>query len=73
MDSGTSDLRQVLSAHLDRATKAEKAIASYFLTNLQSLPFETAASLAHRIGVSEASIGRYCRTIGFQHFKALKA
>lgn len=68
-----SDLQQRLQASLATATNAEAAIASYMLTNLKSLPFETAASLAQRIGVSEASIGRYCRGVGFQHFKALKA
>ena len=67
------DLRDRLAASIDRATKAEAAIANYMLTNLKSLPFETAASLAQRIGVSEASIGRYCRGIGFPHFKALKS
>ncbi len=67
------DLRDRLSASMDHATKAEATIASYMLTNLKSLPFETAASVAQRIGVSEASIGRYCRLIGFQHFKSLKA
>ncbi len=72
MDSGTTDLRQVLMSNLDKATKAEKAIASYFLTNLQSLPFETAATVAGKIGISEATIGRYCRSLGFAHFKALK-
>ena len=72
MDCATSDLRQVLMAHMDRATKAEKAIASYFLTNLQSLPFETAATVAQKIGISEATIGRFCRALGFAHFKALK-
>ncbi len=68
-----ADLQQRLQASLATATKAEAAIASYMLTNLKSLPFETAASVAQKIGVSEASIGRYCRGIGFQHFKALKA
>jgi DNA-binding MurR/RpiR family transcriptional regulator len=68
-----SALQTRLQASLAAATKAEAAIASYMLTNLQSLPFETAASLAQRIGVSEASVGRYCRTIGFRHFKELKA
>ena len=58
---------------MDNATKAEKAIASYMLTNLQSLPFETASSVAQKIKVSEVSIGRYCRAIGFRHFKDLKA
>ena len=72
MDSGSTDLRQVLGASLATATKAEKAIASYFLTNLQSLPFETAATVAEKIGISEATIGRFCRSLGFEHFKALK-
>lgn len=67
------DLRQRLAESLTTATRAEAAIAGYFLNNLDSLPFETAASVADRIGVSEATVGRYCRAIGFQHFKGLKA
>ena len=54
-----SDLQQRLADSLATATKAEAAIAGFFLNNLQSLPFETAASVAGKIGVSEATIGRY--------------
>lgn len=72
-DAAGPALRQRLSDSLDRATRTEKAIASYFLSNFKSLPFETAASVAQRIGVSEASIGRYCRAVGYRHFKDLKA
>ncbi len=43
------------------------------MQNFKALPFETAASVAGKVGVSEASIGRYCRAIGFAHFKDLKA
>lgn len=68
-----SDLQRRLTDSLITATKAEAAIAGYLLNNLQSLPFETAASVAAKIGVSEASIGRYCRAIGYQHFKDLKS
>lgn len=68
-----SDLQQRLADSLKTATKTEAAIAGYLLNNLQSLPFETAASVAGKIGVSEASIGRYCRAIGYQHFKDLKS
>jgi len=67
-----ADLRRRLESSLAGATRTEAAIASYFLANLASLPFETAASVALRIGVSEASIGRYCRAVGFRHFKDLK-
>jgi DNA-binding MurR/RpiR family transcriptional regulator len=67
-----ADLRDRLSVSMDSATKAERQIAHYMLTNLRSLPFETAATVAAKIGVSEASVGRYARTIGFRHFKDLK-
>lgn len=68
-----SDLQHRLSYSMQTATKTEAAIAGYLLNNLQSLPFETAASVAQKIGVSEASIGRYCRAIGYKHFKDLKS
>lgn len=66
-------VRQRLTACLDGATKAERTIASYMLANLTSLPFETAATLAAKVGLSEPSVGRFCRSIGYKHFKALKA
>jgi DNA-binding MurR/RpiR family transcriptional regulator len=67
-----NDLRQRLMDVAQSGTPAEQAIAAYFLANLQTLPFETAATLALKTGVSEASIGRFCRKLGFQHLKALK-
>lgn len=66
-------VRQRLTACLDGATKAERTIATYMLANLTSLPFETAATLAAKVGLSEPSVGRFCRSIGYKHFKALKA
>lgn len=55
------------------ASKVEKVLATYMLANLESLPFETAASLGEKAGVSEPSVGRFCRALGFRHFKELKA
>lgn len=54
------------------ASKVEKVLATYMLANLESLPFETAASLGEKAGVSEPSVGRFCRALGFRHFKELK-
>lgn len=68
-----ADLRRRITDSLTAATRTEAAIANYFLNDLAGLPFETAGSVARRIGVSEASVGRYCRSIGFRHFKDLKA
>lgn len=70
--AGAGDLRRRIEESLATATRTEAAIAGFFLSDLSSLPFETAGSVARRIGVSEASVGRYCRAIGFRHFKDLK-
>jgi len=66
-------LRDRLTAFLPQATKAEHMIATYILGNLGDIPFETAASLARKIGISELTVGRFCRSLGYQRFKELKA
>ncbi|ETD89863.1 MurR/RpiR family transcriptional regulator [Rhodobacter capsulatus] len=49
-----------------------RAIAHFMLAQFQDLPFETAATLAAKVQVSEVSIGRFCRAIGYANFKDLK-
>lgn len=66
-------IRERLKSSLEDSTSASSQIANYMLTNLNSLPFENAATLAEKIGVSEVTIGRFCRKLGYKHFKDLKA
>jgi DNA-binding MurR/RpiR family transcriptional regulator len=66
-------VRERLAEGLENATPAGRSVAAYMLANLGDLPFETAASLAARVGVGELTIGRFCRSIGYRHFKELKA
>ncbi|MGH6613480.1 MurR/RpiR family transcriptional regulator [Sphingomonas sp.] len=61
-----------LEAELDGYTPAERAIASHILSNSATLGFETAESLAEKVGVSAISVGRFSRLLGYKHFKALK-
>jgi len=68
-----ADLRGQLEASLRDATPATRALASYFLTNLKDVPFETALSVGAKVGVSEATVGRFCRGLGYRHFKDVKA
>jgi DNA-binding MurR/RpiR family transcriptional regulator len=65
-------VRDRLSESLATASKADKAIASYMLAKLNSIPFETAASLAEKVDVSEPTVGRFCRALGYLSFKDLK-
>lgn len=53
-------------------SKSERAIATFMLNSLKNLPFETAATLAEKVRVSEATVGRFCRTIGYANLKDLK-
>ncbi|WP_411892885.1 MurR/RpiR family transcriptional regulator [Yoonia sp. SDW83-1] len=66
-------LRERLTEASASASKADRALASYMLAEMAALPFETAASLAVKVSVSEPTVGRFCRTIGYQSFKDLKA
>lgn len=68
----TESVRQRLTESLATATSANKALANYMLANLGRLPFETSATLAAKVGVSEPTVGRFCRSLGYAHFKELK-
>jgi DNA-binding MurR/RpiR family transcriptional regulator len=68
----SGSVRQRLTDCLATASKADRAIASYMLSNLGSLPFETAASLAAKVEVSEPTVGRFCRSLGYASLKDLK-
>nr|WP_255726468.1 MurR/RpiR family transcriptional regulator [Microvirga sp. ACRRW] len=57
---------------LEVATASGRAVASFMLANLSDLPFETSATIAQKIGVSELTVGRFCRSIGYRHLKDLK-
>jgi DNA-binding MurR/RpiR family transcriptional regulator len=65
-------LRERLNDALSSASKADRVIATYMLSALSSLPFETAASLAEKVEVSEPTVGRFCKTIGYKGFKDFK-
>lgn len=69
----SQSLKQRLEAILPTASASARIIASYMLANTPELPFLTAANLASTLGISESSVGRFCRAIGYPHLKALKA
>ncbi|MBL4810982.1 MAG: MurR/RpiR family transcriptional regulator [Rhodobacteraceae bacterium] len=69
----SKSLRQRLSDSSTSTSKADRTLAIYMLAEMATLPFETAASLAEKVSISEPTVGRFCRTIGYQNFKDLKA
>jgi DNA-binding MurR/RpiR family transcriptional regulator len=65
-------IKQRLENSLSTAAASGRTIATYMLANLHELPFQTAADIAQKLGVSESSVGRFCRSLGYSHFKDLK-
>jgi len=66
------DLQQKLKDRWDSFTASEQKIAHYLLHNLRDLPFETAASLSKRVGVSPMTVGRFLRALGYDGVNELK-
>lgn len=71
-EAAHASITQRLERYRAQGTAAERSIAGHMLAHLHHLPFETAASLAGQLALSEATIGRFCRKLGFLHFKDLK-
>lgn len=61
-----------LRSEMERMTASERVIANFLLTNRQAVPFETANSLAAKLAVSAATVGRFCRRLGYRNFRELK-
>ena len=68
----TTSLAEKLRAGFSQLTKSEKAVASYMLTHMKSLPYETAASIAESAGVSSMTVSRFLRNLGFNGLGDLK-
>jgi DNA-binding MurR/RpiR family transcriptional regulator len=72
MATQKQDLFAKLEARLEQFTPAERQIANHLLSNRNELPFETAASLAKKLNVSAVTVGRFCRLLGYKHFRGIK-
>lgn len=54
-------------------TKAQRKIAKYFIHNPERVGMSSSMEVARAIGVSDASITRFARAIGYEGFTDLKA
>ncbi len=66
------DLKAILAPCLQSLSQSERALATHMLKNEHLLPFETGASLARRTGVSEMTVSRFVRGLGFAGLRDLK-
>ena len=66
------DLQKKLKDGWSTFTTSEQKIATYLLHNLNGIPFETAASLGQRVGVSPMTVGRFLHNLGYAGLNELK-
>jgi DNA-binding MurR/RpiR family transcriptional regulator len=68
----SKDIKKKLKSRWDTFTTAEQKIAAHLLQNIDSIPFETAASLGKQVDVSPMTVGRFLRNLGYAGLAELK-
>ena len=72
MEEELNDFRQRLEDRLPSFTKSQQRIASYLLISYDEAAFLSAADLAERLDVSEATIVRFAKAAGYDGFPELR-
>ncbi len=60
-------------AQASNLSKAESTVARWIETDLMEVPFDTAGELSKHAGVSEMTVTRFVRRLGYKNFKAFKS
>ncbi len=66
------DFSQLISDNYQHLTKSEKRIANYLRKNQEESAFLAAGEIADRLGLSEATLVRFARTLGFNSYPAMR-
>lgn len=61
-----------LSRLMKSGTPAERRIAKYLMEHMNELPFETAATLAEKLGLSPMTVGRFLRSLGYRQLSDIR-
>ncbi len=67
-----NEFRRRLEHHLPNLTKSEQRIASFLLSSYDQAAFLPAAELAERLQVSEATVVRFARSVGYESFPEMR-
>ena len=58
--------QSLIQARLTELSTAEQSVATHLAAHPEQVPFETAASIAKRLGVSAMTVGRTLKALGYQ-------
>ncbi len=68
----TVDFGQIIADKYKELTKSEKQIADYLRKNQEELAFLSAGEVAARLELSEATLVRFARSLGFDSYPAMR-
>jgi DNA-binding MurR/RpiR family transcriptional regulator len=68
----SQDFNQIISDKYGQLTKGEKQIANYLRKNQDESAFLSVGELAERLGLSEATLVRFARKLGFDSYPAMR-
>src|SRR5512141_2343316 len=66
------DFSQVISDHYSELTKSERQIADHLRKNQEESAFLSVSELAQRLDLSEATLVRFARSLGFDSYPAMR-
>ena len=66
------DFSQIISERYNDLTKSEKRIANYLRKNQEESAFLAAGEIADRLGLSEATLVRFARNMGFSSYPSMR-
>ena len=67
-----ADFGQIISERYKDLTKSEKQIADYLRKNQEESAFLSAGEIATRLELSEATLVRFARSLGFESYPAMR-
>ncbi len=68
----TVEFNLVVSDHYNELTKSERRIADFMRKNQEESAFLSAAEIAHHLDLSEATLVRFARSLGFASYPAMR-
>lgn len=69
----SSDFSLLISEQFNSLTKSEKRIANFLRKNQEEAAFLSAGEIAKRLELSEATLVRFARTLGFGSYPAMRS
>lgn len=70
---GTAEFSKLVAEHFTQFTNSEKKITDFIIQNQDEVAFMSAAEVAEALNISEPTMLRYAKTLGFDSYPAMRA